>query len=64
MSDSSGNVVEQVRLRRIRKSPEFPGGRTRIPSDTWGQFGVMDEGNGLLYMRARYYDPDFREIYQ
>jgi RHS repeat-associated protein len=23
-----------------------------------GQYGVMDEGNGLLYMRARYYDPD------
>ena len=22
-----------------------------------GAFGVMDEGNGLLYMRARYYDP-------
>jgi RHS repeat-associated protein len=21
-----------------------------------GQFGVMDEGNGLLHMRARYYD--------
>jgi RHS repeat-associated protein len=23
-----------------------------------GQFGVMDEGNGLLYMRARFYDPE------
>lgn len=23
-----------------------------------GKFGVMDEGNGLLFMRARYYDPD------
>jgi RHS repeat-associated protein len=23
-----------------------------------GQFGVMDEGNGLHYMRARYYDRD------
>lgn len=24
---------------------------------TWqGQYGVMDEGNGLYYMRARYYD--------
>lgn len=23
-----------------------------------GRFGVMDEGNGLLYMRARYYDPE------
>jgi RHS repeat-associated protein len=23
-----------------------------------GQFGVMDEENGLLYMRARYYDPE------
>jgi RHS repeat-associated protein len=22
-----------------------------------GAYGVMDEGNGLLYMRARYYDP-------
>ena len=22
-----------------------------------GRFGVMDDGNGLLYMRARYYDP-------
>jgi RHS repeat-associated protein len=23
-----------------------------------GKFGVMDDGSGLLYMRARYYDPD------
>jgi RHS repeat-associated protein len=23
-----------------------------------GRFGVMDEGNGLMYMRARYYDPE------
>lgn len=23
-----------------------------------GQFGVMDEGNGLYFMRARYYDPE------
>jgi RHS repeat-associated protein len=23
-----------------------------------GKFGVMDDGNGLLYMRARYYDPE------
>src|SRR3990170_5353633 len=23
-----------------------------------GAYGVMDEGNGLLYMRARYYDPE------
>jgi len=23
-----------------------------------GRFGVMDEGNGLHYMRARYYDPE------
>jgi len=23
-----------------------------------GRFGVMDDGSGLLYMRARYYDPD------
>lgn len=23
-----------------------------------GEFGVMDDGNGLLYMRARYYDPE------
>jgi len=23
-----------------------------------GQFGVMDEDNGLLFMRARYYDPE------
>jgi RHS repeat-associated protein len=23
-----------------------------------GKYGVMDEGNGLLFMRARYYDPE------
>jgi RHS repeat-associated protein len=23
-----------------------------------GALGVMDDGNGLLYMRARYYDPE------
>ncbi|RLB40183.1 MAG: hypothetical protein DRH12_10460, partial [Deltaproteobacteria bacterium] len=23
-----------------------------------GRFGVMDDGSGLLYMRARYYDPE------
>ena len=27
------------------------------PFDFVGQFGVSDDGNGLYYMRARYYDP-------
>ena len=36
------------------------GGQETIPNPFKyvGRFGVMDEGNGLYYMRARYYDPE------
>jgi len=35
---------------------------TENPFRYVGQFGVMDEGNGLLFMRARFYDPETKRF--
>jgi RHS repeat-associated protein len=57
MSDSLGTMVNKYAydafgkvLDQIETIPN--------PFKYVGQFGVMDEENGLLYMRARYYDPE------
>lgn len=56
ITDSSGNIVN--------KYAYSPYGEVLTQQETIanpfkyvGQFGVMDDGYGLLYMRARYYDP-------
>jgi len=55
MSDSLGNMVNKYTYddfgKVLNKEETVPN-----PFKYVGQYGVMDEGNGLLYMRARYYD--------
>jgi RHS repeat-associated protein len=56
MTDSSGNIVNEYAY------DEFGNivGNSETVSNPFkyvGQYGVMDEGNGFYYMRARYYDP-------
>ena len=57
ITDSSGNIVNKYAYDEFGKvlsqEEAIPN-----PFKYVGQFGVMDEGNGLLYMRARYYDPE------
>jgi RHS repeat-associated protein len=56
MTDASGNMVNKYAY------DEF-GNLLNSVEAVWnpflyvGQYGVMDEDNGLLFMRARYYDP-------
>jgi RHS repeat-associated protein len=56
MTDSNGNIVNEYAY------DEFGNivGNSETVSNPFkyvGQYGVMDEGNGLYNMRARYYDP-------
>jgi RHS repeat-associated protein len=57
MSDSLGTMVNKYAYdafgKVLNQEETIPN-----PFKYVGQFGVMDEENGLLYMRARYYDPD------
>jgi RHS repeat-associated protein len=57
ISDSSGNIVNKYAYdafgRVLTQEEGIPN-----PFRYVGQFGVMDDGNGLFYMRARYYDPE------
>ena len=57
MTDSSGNMVNKYAydefgnlLNAVETVPN--------PFTFLGQYGVMDDDSGLLYMRARYYDPE------
>jgi RHS repeat-associated protein len=55
MTDGSGNIVNTYAydaFGHITQSAET----TANPFKYIGRYGVMDEDNGLLYMRARYYD--------
>ena len=56
ITDSTGDVVNTYAY-----SPYgLVGGQETVTNSFKyiGRFGVMDEGNGLYYMRARYYDPE------
>ncbi len=57
LTDSLGNIVNKYAYDAFGKVLS----QTETISNTFkyvGRFGVMDDGNGLLYMRARYYDPE------
>ncbi len=57
MTDSTGAVVNKYAygiFGQIIAQGEQVGNSFKYV----GAFGVMDEGNGLYYMRARYYDPE------
>jgi RHS repeat-associated protein len=57
MTDSRGRVANNYAYdefgKLLVKEERVPN-----PFRFVGQYGVMDERNGLLYMRARYYDPE------
>ena len=57
MSDSTGAIVNKYAYDEygnlLNSQEAVPN-----PFRYVGQSGVMDDGNGLLYMRARYYDSD------
>jgi RHS repeat-associated protein len=57
ISDSSGNMVNKYAYDAFGKVLAQDEGIPN-PFKYVGGFGVMDEGNGLFYMRARYYDPE------
>jgi len=56
MTDSSGNMVNKYAYDEFGN---LMNAVEAIPNAFLyvGQYGVMDDDNGLLYMRARYYDP-------
>lgn len=55
VTDDSNNVTESYTYDEFGQVLAS-NGATSNPFRYVGQFGVMDEGNGFLYMRARYYD--------
>jgi len=57
ITDASGNVVNKYTYDSFGKVLDQMEAISN-PFKYVGKFGVMDEGNGLLYMRARYYDPE------
>ena len=56
ITDSSGSIVNKYSYDAFGKVLSQSEGISN-PFKYVGAFGVMDEGNGLLFMRARYYDP-------
>ena len=61
MNDSSGNIVNKYAYdafgKVLNQEEVVPN-----PFKYVGRFGVMDEENGLLYMRARYYDSEIGRL--
>ena len=57
ISDLTGSVVNKYAYDAFGKVLSQDEGIPN-PFKYVGGFGVMDEGNGILYMRARYYDPE------
>lgn len=58
LTDAAGNVSDTYAYLPYGETFAGAGNATTNPFKFVGRFGVMDEGNGLQYMRARYYKPD------
>jgi RHS repeat-associated protein len=56
LTDKSGNLTDQIEYSPYG-STTFRAGSTDTPFGYNGQFGVQTDPNGLLFMRARYYNP-------
>ena len=56
ITDSSGNIKERFQYSSYGLL-SFRSGATDTPFLYNGRYGVMTDRNGLLYMRARYYNP-------
>ena len=57
LSDPSGNLTDKYAFDPFGKIVNSQGS-TQNPFKYVGKHGVMDEGNGLTYIRARYFTPD------
>ena len=55
LSDESGTITDSYAYTPFGKVAIQ--GSTHNPFQYVGEYGVMQEGNGLLFMRARFYDP-------
>lgn len=63
MTNSSQNIVNRYAYDPYGKILTSVEGVSN-PFKFVGQFGVMDEGNGLYFMRARYYDAGIKRFLQ
>jgi RHS repeat-associated protein len=57
ITDSAGNIINKYAYDSFGKVLNQVETISN-PFKYVGALGVMDDGNGLLYMRARYYDPE------
>ncbi|MBF0371372.1 MAG: RHS repeat protein, partial [Magnetococcales bacterium] len=58
VTDGSGNIVEKYAYDEFGQVIAMEPADATNPFRYVGQYGVMDEDNGLLFMRARYYDTE------
>lgn len=63
MTDAAGNVVNAYRYEPFGKVMTHTGA-VRNPFTYVGAFGVMDEGDGIYYMKNRYYDANTGKFMQ
>lgn len=56
LSDTSGNFTDYYAYDEYGQVQEDSNNSLNQPFKFVGQYGVMDEGQGLYFMRARYYD--------
>lgn len=57
LSDVSGNLTDKYAYDTFGNLVNSKG-TTKNPFKYVGRYGVIEEGNGLNYIRARYYDPE------
>jgi RHS repeat-associated protein len=57
LTDTSQNVTDQYAYDPFGKATNSTGSTVQ-PFKYVGRYGLMDEGNGLTYIRARYYSPE------
>jgi len=60
LTDDSGNITDKYAYEPFGSTTTS--GTTHNPFRFVGQYGVMDDGNGLHHMRARYYRTDVRRF--
>lgn len=56
LADTNGNVTDRIEYSAYA-TMTYRGGTNDTPFLFNGRYGVMTDPNGLLYMRARYYNP-------
>ena len=61
LTNSSGDVTDRY-MYDAYGSLMNHSGSSGTPFLYNGQYGIMTDGNGLLYMRARYYNPEVRRF--